>query len=443
MSRKERLNARLLRLQNKKNQLDERCKASTDAAEVRGLTAQLDDINAEIADVQAEIDEIDENERSAKTDDTVTRDQIPVNAQRVNGNIGANGVTVSSTQMTATTERSGNILESMEYREAFRQLWTRGTPIPSTLLKQVREYVNSLPEEQRAGIPINTSDTAAVIPLTIMREVINTVRTPYGNIYDRVRKTSIAGAVEYPIGEFEADFHWVNESTVSPEQDIGAVSTIRFGYFEAELRISQTFLSALLSIDAFENEISLVIARAYRKFMDNAIVNGDGNGKITGLAAATTKTVTMTAAQLSNWTNWDKKFFAGLTPGYEDGVFVMARSTVIKYLKTMADANNRPLFYEATGLTVGDGDRVDDRGYFFGREILMTVPAIVKDFDTAEQGNTIGYYFQPDSFVINENWGFTVDRYYNYERRKWITVATVVCDGKPINSTGFIKIVKG
>ena len=98
-----------------------------------------------------------------------------------------------------------------------------------------------------------------------MREVINTVRTPYGNIYDVVRKTSVAGAVEYPIGEFEADFHWVTEGTVSPEQDIGAVATVSFGYFEAELRIAQTFLSALLSIDAFEAEISKVIARAYRK----------------------------------------------------------------------------------------------------------------------------------------------------------------------------------
>jgi hypothetical protein len=73
----------------------------------------------------------------------------------------------------------------------------------------------------------------------------------------------------------------------------------------------------------------------------------------------------------------------------------------------------------------------------------MTVPEIVKDFDTASQSDVIGYYFQPDNYIINENFGFTVDRYYNYERRKWITVATVVVDGKPLNPTGFIKILKG
>lgn len=430
------------RLEDKKAELMKRAKETNDVGELRAIQDEILDISNELHDIADELANVaktgdDDDEGRACGDDE--KRSIPENAKLMNN---IPGVVVGSYNI-GEQRANGNVLESMEYREAFRQLWTRGTPIPKPLMSQVREYVNNLPEEQRAGTPINTSDTAAVIPLTIMREVINTVRTPYGNIYDAVRKTSVAGAVEYPIGEFEADFHWVTEGTVSPEQDIGAVATVSFGYFEAELRIAQTFLSALLSIDAFEAEISKVIARAYRKFMDNAIVNGDGKGKITGLSAGTTKTITMTAAQMSNWTQWDKRFFAELTPGYEDGMFIFARSTVIKYLKTMADGNNRPLFYEATGLTVGDGDRVDDRGFFFGREIKMTVPQIVADFDTANQSDVIGYYFQPDNYVINENWGFTVDRYYNYERRKWITVATVVVDGKPINNTGFIKILKG
>lgn len=433
------LKKRLLKLNEKKQRLSERATASTDANEVRGLTEQLGDINDEIDSINEELAAINA-ERSEAPETAEVREQIPANATRVNADI-ARSVVGS---FAAPEHRDGeNVLESMEYREAFRQLWTRGTPMPDDLMQRVRAYVATLPEEQRAGTPINTSNTAAVIPLTIMKEVINKIRTPYGNIYDAVRKTSVPGAVEYPIGEFEADFHWVTEGTASPEQDIGAATTVRFGYFEAELRIAQTFLSALLSIDAFEAEISTVIARAYRKFADNAIVNGDGKGKITGLAAGTTKSITMTAAQINDWKQWDKRFFAELTPGYEDGKFIFARSTVIKYLKTMADANNRPLFYEATGLTVGDGDRVNDRGYFFGREVLMTVPAIVKDFDTANSSEVIGYYFQPENYVLNENFGFTVDRYYNYEKRKWITVATVVIDGKPLNPTGFIKIVKG
>ena len=422
---KQTLEARLEELKTEKAQLAERSNKSEDINEVRSINAQMDRVNKDI-----------EFTRSLMAED---KELPPASAEVRNADI--KGAVVGTF---ATEQREdSNVLESLEYREAFRQLWTRGTPMPADLTSRARAFVNTLPSEQRAGSPINTSNTAAVIPLTIMREVINTVRTPFGNIYDAVRKISVEGAVEYPVGAFEAEFNWVTEGTKAPEQDIGAVARVSFGYFEAELRIAQTFLSSLLSIDAFEAEISKVIARAYRKFMDYAIINGDGNGKMTGLAAGTTKTVTMTAAQMNDWRQWDKRFFAELTPGYEDGVFVFARSTVIKYLKTMADANNRPLFYEATGLTVGDGDRVDDRGYFYGREIKMTVPTIVADFDTASQNDVIGYYFQPENYVINENWGFTVDRYYNYERRKWITVATVVVDGKPINATGFVKILKG
>ena len=86
MSRKERLNARLLRLQNKKNQLDARCKASTDVNEVRSLTEQLEDVNADIADVQAEIEEIETEERAAAQADTAEkRGMPPVGAHPLEG----------------------------------------------------------------------------------------------------------------------------------------------------------------------------------------------------------------------------------------------------------------------------------------------------------------------------------------------------------------------
>ena len=439
------LRQRLLRLQAKKNRLAERAKASTDVNEVRSLTEQLDDINADIDEVNEELKSIEAQKAAEQGEqraaDPVTADTvIPENAVRV----GAETARSVVGSFAVGESRDGeNVLESIEYREAFRQLWTRGKPMPQELMSRARAYIADLPEEQRAGIPINTSNTAAVIPLTIMREVINKIRTPYGNILDSVRQTALPGGIEYPIGEFEAEFHAVTEGTASPEQDIGAAGTVSFGYFEAELRIAQTFLSALLSIDAFEAEISTVIARAYRKYGDTKIVNGTGKGEITGLAISCPNTVTMSAAQINDWRAWAKLWEANLVPGYEDGAFIFARSTVIKYLKTMSDANNRPLFYDATGGVIGDGDRQRNRGFIFGREILMTQPGIVKDFDTANSGETVGYFFQPDLYCLNFNYGFTVDRYYNYEKRKWITVATMVIDGKPLNSKGFFKFVKG
>ena len=50
------------RLLDKKSKLDARCAASTDVAEVRSLTEQVEDVKAEIAETQAEIDAIEAEE---------------------------------------------------------------------------------------------------------------------------------------------------------------------------------------------------------------------------------------------------------------------------------------------------------------------------------------------------------------------------------------------
>ena len=159
------LRQRLLRLQAKKNRLAERAKASTDVNEVRSLTEQLDDINADIDDINEELRSIEaqktaEQGEQRSADPVTTDTPIPENAVRVGAWI-ARSVVGS---FAVGEKRDGeNVLESMEYREAFRQLWTRGKPINADLMSRVRAYVATLPEEQRAGTPINTSNTAAVI----------------------------------------------------------------------------------------------------------------------------------------------------------------------------------------------------------------------------------------------------------------------------------------
>ena len=437
MTRLERLNARLLRLNAKKQKLDERCKASTDVAEVRSLTEQLDEVNADIADTQAEIDEIKEDEqRSAMP---------PANAQTVNANIGINGVNVGSF---STQQRSSeNPYEGREYRDAFKAYVQRGTAIPQNVIADINAYRETLPVDMRAGVPIATSDTAPAIPLTIMREVINTVKVRYGNLYSRVRKMSIAGGIEFPIGALQASFKWVSESTVSPRQKLDALGKVTFSYHTAEIRIAQTFLSQILTLEAFEEKIVEVIVTAYLKAMDEGIVKGSGNGQMLGIindprVAATGNVVTMTAAQLNNWTAWRKNFFAKLPLGYRDGEFIFALSTVETYLETMADSNNNPVFRQATGLEVNDGDALDPNGRFFGRRISLVEPDILPDFDTASSNDVIGIFYQPEEYAINENFGFTMRRYFDEETNEWVDKAIVVVDGKVLNPKGIWLIKK-
>lgn len=385
-----------------------RAEASNDAAEVRDLTGKLAALKAEEQEIRASL---------------ATEPQTPpANATLVNA--GAQSFTAPS------VKRDGNMLESAEYREAFRAYVCRGVEMPA---------------EFRAGNANNTADTGAAIPMTIMNEVINTVRKRYGNLYSKVRKTSVPGGVKIPVGSLTATFRWITETTVSPRQKAGSLGSITFGYNQCELRIATTWLANLLTLSAFEAELTKIIAIAYLQAMDTAIVKGSGDGAPLGILndARVTNVVTMTAAKMSNWKDWRKDFFAQLPLGYRSGEFIFANSTVETYLQTMSDDNNNPVFYQATGLVVEDGDAAEPRGRFFGREISLVEPDILPDFDTASANDVIGIYWQPEEYMVNENFGFTMIRYFDQETNEWVDKALTVVDGKVLNPAGYVLIKKG
>ena len=416
--RKKFLEDKIKRLEKKKANLVTRCNASTDAEEVRGLTAQMEDINDELAECRAELAMIEAEERAAAP--VASGTEIPANAALVGGQ------TVASTASRDNTP----LLESRDYREAFRAFVQRGVPMPHEI----------------RGEAVSTTDTAPAIPLTIMNEVINTVRKSYGNLYRKVRKFSVPGGVEIPIGSLEASFKWINESTVSPRQKVAPLGKISFGYHTAEIRVAQTFLAYLLTLEAFEAELARVIAIAYLEAMDKGIVLGSGDGSMTGILNDTripaANKIQMTGSDLNDWTEWRKKFFAKLPLGYRAGEFIFPLSTVETYLETMADANNNPVFRQATGLEVGDGDATNPGGRFFGRDISLVEPDILPDFDTANANDVIGIFWQPNQYGINENFGFTMRRYFDEETNEWVDKALTVVDGKILNPMGYYLITK-
>ena len=411
---KEYFEKRLARLNAEREELRAKGLASTDANEVRSINEQIENMNKDIEEIRAALAAAEKEELNAGEQ----RAAVPANAQLVNP-LGS-----------FKTEAREDVepLATMEYRKAFMAYVQKGTAIPAEL----------------RGEAINTAETGAAIPMTIMNEVINTVRKRYGNLYGKVRKLAIKGGVEFPIGALQASFKWINEATVSPRQKIGDLGKISFGYHTAEIRIAQSFLSNILSLSSFENKITEVIAVAYLQAMDYGIVNGSGDGSMTGILndSRVTNSIQMSAEDINDWKKWRKNFFAQLPLGYRSGEFIFAASTVDAYLETMSDANGNPIFRQATGLEVNDGDAANPNGRFFGRDVALVEPDIVADFDTASAGDVIGIYWQPEEYAINENFGFTMRRYFDEETNEWVDKAIVVVDGKILNPTGFYKIVK-
>lgn len=410
MNRKSFLEKKLTRLTEKRDSLISKGQNSTDAAEVRGINDLVSDLNAEMDEIREELSMIEEEARNTPPDD----------AKMVNGNIAAS-FSVNG------QKRNDDPFATMEYREAFKAHVQRGTPIPA---------------EFRDGAAANTNTLGATIPTTILNEFINEIRKRYGNLYAKVRKLNIQGGVKVPIAQLQATFKWVTEATVSPRQDGGNIDQyVEFGYNTAEIRVSQTLLSSIVTIDLFEREIVRVMLIAYMQAMDTGIVKGTGVGQMLGIlndprVLNTQQAVSFTAAELSDWTKWRKKLFAKMPLGYRSGEFIFPVGTVDAYLETMADANNNPIFRQATGLEVNDGDAMNPNGRFFGREISLVEPDLIPDFDSASSGDVIGIFWQPEEYAINTNMQFGLRRWFDEDRNEWVNKMLTIVDGKVLNPMG-------
>lgn len=413
--RKEFLEKRMARLKAKKESLKARALASNDVAEVRSINEQLEELADEIAETQEELDACTE-ERSAEP-------TAPANAQVVNGNVTA----TFGTRSAQPEKKVDDPFATLEYRMAFKRYAQTGEKIPENL------YV-------RDGAPANINTLGATIPTTVLNELINDARKTYGNLYSKVRKMNVKGAVKIPIAELQASFKWITEDTVSPRQDGGKITDyVEFSYNMAEIRVSQTLLSSIVALDVFEREIVRVMLSAYLEAMDKGIVSGSGIGQMLGILndPRVTNVVTFTAAQIADWKEWRKRLFAKMPLGYRNGEFIFPIGTVDAYLETMADDNNNPIFRQATGLEVNDGDFANPNGRFFGRNISLVEPDVIADFDTAASGDVIGIYWQPTEYAINTNEQFGMRRYFDEERNEWVNKMLTVLDGKVLNPKGF------
>lgn len=432
--RKSILEKRLARLRAKKQSLTERAMSSQDVNEVRGINTDIEDVNAEIAEAEEELKAIEEEERQAALEaEKRAANPVPANAQLVNGEI--RGATVGTFKAPETRDNE-DVFSTMEYRKAFMRYAQTGEPIPASLY-------------QRDGMPANTDTLGATIPTTVLNEFIQLIRKVYGNLYYKVRKLNVKGAVKIPISELQATFKWITEDTVSPRQDGGQIKEfVEFSYNMAEIRVSQSLLSSIVTIDLFEREIVRIMLIAYLQAMDTGIVKGTGNGQMLGILNDPRvmnqpgHVIQLSASDINNWTAWRKNFFAKLPLGYRAGEFIFPLATVDAYLETMADANNNPIFRQATGLEVNDGDTRNPNGRFFGRELSLVEPDIITDFDSASSGDVIGIFWQPNEYAINTNMAFGMRRYFDEERNEWVNKMLTVVDGKVLNPRGFYVFTK-
>lgn len=389
------------------------------------LGRTLDSIKNELEELERIFDEMDE----PKDDGKGAGDQGGQPAGDQGGARSALDVVAAQRAAAPTAEkRNTDKFDTPEYRNAFMQFVTHGTPIP---------------QELRQDAVTTTSDASAVIPTTTLNEIVREMKV-YGNLFDEVRKLNVKGGVNIPILSLKPSATWITANTGTSEsnaQKLQANTAITFNYYGLECKIAQTLLVNVTTYEAFQALFVPLAAEAMAQALDVAIMNGTGEGQPTGITVDTrvpeANIITMSPADVASWSAWKKKVFAKMKKAYRNGKFYMSQATFDGYIDGMTDSTGQPIGRVNYGI---DGDE----RYRFGGKIVDTVEDdVLKSFDDASEDDVIAVFLKPTDYAINSNMQMTTVRWTDHDTNEIKNKAIMICDGKLIDANGVLIIKKG
>jgi len=338
---------------------------------------------------------------------------------------------VTDTEPTPTGDEPTNKVEDIyatkEYRKAFMNYAQSGIEPPE-------KFMN-------ADQTTTTSDAGAVIPTTIMQEIIKEMEE-YGQIFRRVRTGNIKGGVDVPIQSLKPVAYWITEDAPSDRQKTKADTKVSFSYYGLECKISISLLADATTLDMFEKTFTELIAEAMIKAMDKAIISGSGSGAPLGITKderiPAGNTITLSAADFAKWDGWKKKVFAKIPLAYRSGgSFIMAAGTYEGYIDGMVDANGQPIGRTNYGITNGTQER------FGGREVILVEDDVVAPYEAANDGDVVAVFCKLSDYFVNSNMQMTMYRWTDHDKNEKVDKALLIADGKILDPNGVIIVKKG
>lgn len=315
------------------------------------------------------------------------------------------------TSVQDTEYNEDDIYGSLEYRKAFKDYIINGLPIPEKFT------------EKRTAEITTVADVAAVIPTTILNQVIEDL-TVEGKILSRVTQTSYQGGVQIPISEINPTAAWIaGGGAVSEEQKAEMKAKIAFAYHTLEARVAIDLLSKTVSLPVFEATVVKQLKKSMTKAIEASIVSGTGSGQPLGFTKydlPKENIVEMneeTIGMVSAWAGVE----AAIPEAYEDSViYLMSKATWEKYLNGMTDKN---------GQRIGLG-KINEKGQKIlnGREVLITDK--LPSFMTASEGDIFAVVVDLSKYCLNSNLAMYYRKYFDEDKNKWIHKALMIVDGK-------------
>lgn len=314
----------------------------------------------------------------------------------------------------------GDKYGSMEYRKAFMQYVCRG---------------EALPKEYRADAVSKTTDVGAVIPTTVLNQIVEKLEST-GMILTLVTRTAYKGGVAIPVSTVKPVATWVSEGKGSDKQnkDIKKDGMITFAYHKLRCAVAVSLEVDTMAISAFESLLINNIVEAMTKALEQSIIDGDGSGKPKGILAETPAEGQKVESAAPSYDDLIAAE-AALPLAYENGAkWCMSKKTFMAYVG-ITDSNGQPIARVNHGIT-GKPERT-----LLGREVVLCdyVTAYTK---TLAAGTVFAFLFNFKDYVLNTNYAMGVKKYEDNDTDDQITKGIMLADGKVVDKNSLVTIEK-
>lgn len=386
----------------------------------RGAEMSADELTALETEVAGLLEERTQLLAAPNTQEQRNRILAAVAAgQPVAGNQAAPTVLRSFPAAGATQTEDGDKFASMQYRKAFMDYVVRGTAIPT---------------EYRADAVTKTTDVGAVIPTTVLNQIVEKLEST-GMILALVTRTAYKGGVSIPVSTVKPTASWVAEGAGSDKQKKSATKDgmVTFAYHKLRCAVAVSLEVDNMAMPAFETLIINNIVEAMTKALEQAIISGSGSGQPKGIIKETPATGQVVETAKLSYEDI-VKVEAALPQAYEAGaVWCMSKTTFMGFIG-MTDQQGQPIARVNYGIA-GKPERV-----LLGRPVVCC--DYIGGFDAASAGDVVAFVFRFKDYVLNTNYAMGVKKYEDDDTDDQVTKGIMLADGKVVDKNSLVTLKK-
>lgn len=389
MGMKEIFEKRMARLEEKKTSLVERAKESQNAEEVRSINDQIAELNEELQECRDGMAELQ----------TEVRDIEPAPATEIE----RRGGEPMRTYMNASKEMRGEEDTKMEYRNAFMNYILRGEKIPAEL------RANTL-----------TSDVGAAIPTILVNKIIENF-DHVGMILPLITKTAYKAGITIPVSTVKPVATWVAEGAGSDRQKKTTASVV-FTYHKLRCEISMSMEVGEMALDAFEAKFVENVTKAMVYAIENAIINGSGEGQPKGILAETAPAGQALSKALSYEALCDIE--AAIPANYENTAKLCMSKKTFWAIQALSDDAGHPI----ARINYGIGGKPER--FVLGREVVVA-PYVA-------EGKVFAFDFA--DYILNTIYDMGISKKQDWDTEDLLTKAVMSVDGKVVDKASLVTL---